>query len=614
MQIFDNLSYINIGTEAGDFLGIGREDDGDLYLELLQANDNRLTRYELDPQGNPTQAIEGAEYPFQADFWYANAVAAGRPVWSSIYQWVDRPDVISISCSYPILDSNHRLVGVIGIDFLLSQISIFLQELKISESGKIFIIERNGQIVASSSSERSYVEVNGQAQRLNALQSQDHLIQATARHLEKQFGGMERIHHRQQFTFKDENGDRLLTWVEPWQDELGLDWLVVATVPESDFMGQINDNTRNTVLLCLFALTGSILLGIYNSRWVVRPVLKLNHAANQIAVGQLDQHIDLDEPIQIIEISNLANTFNSMSSQLKSAFDSLEAQKNAFARFFPPEYLLFLNKQGITDIELGDHISKEMAIMFSDIRSFTTLSEKMSPKENFDFVNAYLQSVSPEIHSHNGFVVKFLGDGMMAIFPDSVDDAVAAGIAKFKQVQMFNQSRQSNGLSPIAIGMGIHVGYMMVGMVGEHNRIQGDAFSDHVNLTARLEGLTKYYGVSLLISEDGWTRLSHPEQYKIRFLDRAIVKGRNEPIGVYEILDAEVEAVQTLKLLTQPKFEQGIQHYQAGDLAGAKAYFEQVLQVNAADKTAKLYLERIELLAERGIPAHWDGIWAFSEK
>jgi adenylate cyclase len=615
MKIFEHLSYINIGTEAGDFLGVGREDDGDLYLELITANgNNQYTRYELDSQGNPSRASGGKNYEFQEDFWYENAVAAGQPVWSSIYQWFDRPDIVSISCSYPVFDSDNRLIGVLGIDFLLSQISSFLHDLRISDSGRIFIIERNGLIVASSSSEKPYLEVEGQVQRLNALQSQDHLIQATAIHIKEQFGDMSRIGDRQQLTFKAENGERLFAWVEPWQDELGLDWLVITSIPESDFMGRININTRNTIVLCLVALAGAILLGIYNSRWIVRPVLKLNDAANQIAIGELNQHIALDDWVQIIEISDLADSFNSMSSQLKTAFDSLEAQKSAFARFFPPEYLIFLNKQGVTDIELGDHISKEMAVMFSDIRSFTTLSEKMTPEEIFNFVNAYLQNVSPEIHSHHGFVVKFLGDGMMAVFPNSVDDAVAAGIAKFKRVQSFNQVRQTNGLSPIDVGMGIHVGHMMVGMVGEHNRIQGDAFSDNVNLTARLEGLTKYYGVSLLVSEDGLKRLSHPEQYKIRFLDRAIVKGRNEPIAVYEFLDAEVKAVQTLKLQTQPEFEQGIQHYQAGDLAEAKDCFEQVLRINAADKTARLYVERIELLAERGIPAHWDGVWAFSEK
>lgn len=252
--------------------------------------------------------------------------------------------------------------------------------------------------------------------------------------------------------------------------------------------------------------------------------------------------------------------------------------------------------------------------MFSDIRSFTTLSENMTPKENFDFVNAYLHRVSPEIRAHNGFVVKFLGDGMMAVFPNGVEDAVASGIAKFKQVQEYNRQREAEDFLPIDVGMGIHVGHMMVGMVGEYNRIQGDAFSDNVNLTARLEGLTKYYGVSLLISEDVLLRLSHPSQYKIRFLDRAIVKGRTEPIAVYEVLDAADVSIQALKLQTLPIFEAGQKHYNVGNFTDAKNCFEQVLAVNPLDKTALLYLKRVKQLLVTGTPKNWSGVWAFEQK
>jgi hypothetical protein len=181
-------------------------------------------------------------------------------------------------------------------------------------------------------------------------------------------------------------------------------------------------------------------------------------------------------------------------------------------------------------------------------------------------------------------------------------------------VQQYNQQRKTEGLLPIDVGIGIHVGHMMVGMVGEHNRIQGDAFSDNVNLTARLEGLTKFYGVSLLISEDVLTRLSHPDQYKIRFLDRAIVKGRNEPIAVYEVLDAQPAETCLLKLQTQADFDQGIQAYCQGQLDRARDAFHEVLAANPADKTASLYLKRIDVLADQGIPENWTGVWSFSEK
>jgi adenylate cyclase len=322
-----------------------------------------------------------------------------------------------------------------------------------------------------------------------------------------------------------------------------------------------------------------------------------------------------DELGQLARVfTNMVKTIEAREAEMIQANQKLEELLTAYSRYVPNEYLRFLRKKSITDVQLGDHVSKTMAIMFSDIRSFTTLSESMTPKENFAFVNAYLKRVSPEIRNNHGLIVKFLGDGMMAVFPDGADDALAAGVAMFKTVEQYNRERQQDGRLPIHVGIGIHVGHMMLGMVGEEHRMQGDAFSDNVNLTARLEGLTKFYGVSLLLSQQAFEHLSRPEDYQIRFLDRAIVKGRNEPIGTYEILDAENEAVRSLKLQTLPDFQQGIEHYCNGDLANAKACFEQVLAGNPDDKTAQLYLERVEILGDRGLPSNWNGVWAFSEK
>ncbi|MBD1842600.1 response regulator, partial [Cyanobacteria bacterium FACHB-63] len=262
------------------------------------------------------------------------------------------------------------------------------------------------------------------------------------------------------------------------------------------------------------------------------------------------------------ELGQLSRVFVQMVSTVNTRQEELKRLNESFARFFPSEYLRFLRKESVTEVQLGDYVSKTMAVMFSDIRSFTTISESMSPQDNFNFVNAYLKRVSPEIRNHYGIIVKFLGDGMMAVFPEGADDAVAAGVAKQLRVQEYNVERMARGNLPVQVGIGIHVGHMMLGMVGETNRIQGDAFSDTVNLTSRLEGLTKYYGVSMLISGQTLEYLSNPGQYQIRFLDRAIVKGRNEPITVYEILDAETEENRSLKRQTQPIFEQGIECYQ----------------------------------------------------
>ncbi|BAY91198.1 MULTISPECIES: response regulator [unclassified Tolypothrix] len=349
---------------------------------------------------------------------------------------------------------------------------------------------------------------------------------------------------------------------------------------------------------------------------------------NRVTAAASDVERDAFEPDALDEVAKrsdelgkLARVFTNMVKTVKvrekeliTANTQLESLLKAYGRFVPHEYLRFLRKDAITDVNLGDHVSKVMAVMFSDIRSFTTISENMTPQDNFNFVNAYLKRVSPEIRSNYGIIVKFLGDGMMAVFPEGADDAIAAGVAKQNQVQEYNKQRAKTGYLPLEVGIGIHVGHMMLGMVGEESRMQGDAFSDNVNLTARLEGLTKFYGVSLLISEQALQNMSTANKYQIRFLDRVIVKGRTEAIAVYEVLDAEVEEVRQLKIKTQPDFEAALQYYKCADFTTARESFEKMLSVNPTDKTAKLYLERIEILLQRRVPENWNGVWALTEK
>ncbi len=346
----------------------------------------------------------------------------------------------------------------------------------------------------------------------------------------------------------------------------------------------------------------------------IQQVKKVIDAAIAVKNNSFEPQILSEVAAQSDALGELAQVFSHMVQTVKAREQELEKLLQAYGRFVPDEYLQFLGKQSIVDFQLGDHVSKEMAIMFSDLRSFTTMAEQMTPQENFNFINTYLQQISPEIRKHNGFIVKYMGDGLMAVFPEGVDDAIQAGIVKLEQLQKFNQSRKINGEIPLNIGIGIHVGDTMVGIIGDANRMQADALSDHVNLTARLESLTKYYGVSLLISGDVVQRLSQPEKYHIRFLDRAIVKGRQEAITVCEVLDVEVEPVRSLKIQTLPIFEEGLEQYCLGNFANAQVCFEQIVALNPADKPSQIYLKRIKSLLENSIPANWNGVWKFTQK
>ncbi|MEM6500229.1 MAG: response regulator [Cyanobacteria bacterium P01_C01_bin.89] len=288
---------------------------------------------------------------------------------------------------------------------------------------------------------------------------------------------------------------------------------------------------------------------------------------------------------------------------------------NSYQRFVPSEYLKFLSRESITDVKLGDHVSREMAVMFSDIRSFTPRAELMTPDESFRFINEYLGRVSPEIRRNNGVIIKYMGDGVMAIFPKSADDAVRAAIAELYKVDEYNTHLTEEKETPISIGLGLHFGHMMVGIVGEAGRMQGDALSDTVNLTARIEGLTKYYGVTLLVSQQILDNLENPEEFELRLLDRVVVKGRSEPISIYEVVDGELDPkVRQLKIDLRADFDNAVALYQDQQWATALSKFSEINIKNPDDKPVQVYIQRLGELFQTPVSTSWDGVWRFKTK
>lgn len=280
----------------------------------------------------------------------------------------------------------------------------------------------------------------------------------------------------------------------------------------------------------------------------------------------------------------------------------------SYGRFVPHEFLKFLERETIVDVNLGDQIQKEMTILFSDIRSFTSLSEHMTPKENFDFINAYLSRVCPLIRTHQGFIDKYIGDGIMALFPHSPEDAVQAAIAMQKQVALYNESRRKKNYQPINIGIGLHTGTLMLGTIGEQERMETTVISDAVNLASRLEGLTKYYGAGIIISQPIIEVLNPTLKAQSRYLGRVKVKGKQEAISVYEIYAGDLPDLIELKHKNREIFEQALELYYQQNLTQSHQEFQKILNLNPQDIAAKFYLKNCENLIKRGIPEDWDGI------
>jgi class 3 adenylate cyclase len=364
----------------------------------------------------------------------------------------------------------------------------------------------------------------------------------------------------------------------------------------------------------LLALVAMVVLAAMLTNQVAERMLYLTNAVVSFENNTYEEGLLEDFKDQRDETGQLARAITNMACSIILSMRRQEVFLQATSRFVPGQYLDFLEKTSIVDIYLGDHVSAEMAVMFSDIRGFTTMSETMTPQENFDFVNEYLALVSPRIQAHEGFIVKFLGDGMMAIFPYGVDDAIIAGIEKKKLVRNFNRNLAKRNMPPIDVGIGIHTGHMMVGMIGEEDRIQGDAFSDSVNLTSRVEGLTKFYGVSMLITEEALMRVEVRDRYQLRFMGKALVKGKRLPLSLYEVMDEDPEEILRPKLETKAEFDQGLKAYLAGRFDRAKASFKQVLEGNPRDLAAAFYLHQCETRIREGTPDTWDGVVVMTSK
>jgi len=317
---FNSVTAIHYGNERGDFRVIDRSDF--IYSVVSDSSQpNKAYVYIVDSNGNRKSLFDTLQVDVRQRPWYQKLMRTGKPGWSEVFQ-VGNYDELAINAYRPIYDKNqNRITGGFSVNLVLVKIGNFLDTLKVGKSGKVFIIERSGLMIANSTSEKPFI-VNSKKefQRVQATNSSNALISDTSRYLTEHFGDFTKISVNQQLEFI-KNGERQFVQVVPFRDKFGLDWLIVVVVPETDFMEQINANTRTTILLCLAALVVATVLGIITARWVTKPILQLNTAAKNIAKGEWDKTVKLERSDALGE---LAKSFNSMAIQLQESFTTLE--------------------------------------------------------------------------------------------------------------------------------------------------------------------------------------------------------------------------------------------------------------------------------------------------
>ncbi len=340
------------------------------------------------------------------------------------------------------------------------------------------------------------------------------------------------------------------------------------------------------------------------SYFLMRSLRVLRDSVSEIAAGNWDTVVAVETRD---EVADLGESVNSMSQHIKDYIAKVTKLSESYFRFVPQQFLDYLGKESILEVNLGDQVEKTMSVMFAHIRAFSALSVHMTPEENFNFINQFLKYVGPAIRENKGIIDKYMGSGIMALFDEEPENAVRAAIEMRRYLENFNTKREQKGLAPVDVGVGIQTGPLMLGVIGEKERMEGTVISDNVNLASLLERLTGKLGAAILVTDEVLHKIPKQSKYKHRALGLVRMEGKKEPVRIYDIFEGDVEAERKLKQKTKAVFEEGVQLYQAGRFYDARRKFVEVLRDNMNDKAAKIYFLLCDEFSRSGSPEGWDG-------
>ncbi len=339
-------------------------------------------------------------------------------------------------------------------------------------------------------------------------------------------------------------------------------------------------------------------LEIMGDDYLTKPVqgrLVVAKVSNTLRLNQLRQQSQLQLHRQLQE---------QFKRQMAAAWQISEALSEKFRLFVPEQFLRRIAPKGVESIQLGNATEAELTVLFCDIREFTAIAESQQVSDTFKWLNAFFQAMNQSIVSHHGFIDKYLGDAMLAVFDrphHQAQDALHAAVTMRQALIDFNATRHQFDLEkPLNIGIGVHSGLGLIGTIGSDLRMDSTVIGDVVNTASRLEELTKLYGCPILASDKAIAQLTHPETFHTRWVDQVTPRGKRHSLNLYEVIGTQAQPIDEAKVITQAIFATGIHDWQQQNWAAALACFEQVLQQNPLDPLAHLYRERCQARLLKG--------------
>jgi adenylate cyclase len=538
-------------TPNQEFFAAERQDDGEIVIRTSEVENNHtLTTYTTSPEGERREITNAGKPNFDPRKrpYYKIPVQQKQACWAKLYPHITGK-TLYIAAGKPIYTKTGDLQGVWMTSLNLVMFGDFLSKLKIGKTGQSFILERSGEMIATSTGEKPFqyypdrvVQLPEQrVERLKVVNSSNVITQKASQALLEQFQSFQNIQASHQLTFAV-SGKNYFVQVEPFRDGKGIDWLVVVTIPEADFMNQINANTQTTILLCLATLIFAILLGILTARGIIRPVERLTTASEAIAGGNLNQQVEVSS---IIELGQLANVFNGMTRQLKDSLDALHlANEELEARVEQRTGELRQEKEkseqlllNILPAEIADRLKRtnespaehfeEATILFADIVGFTSISARIEPMQLVAGLNQIFSAFDQLTEKYGLEKIKTIGDAYMVVggLPASRPDHCEAIANMALDMQAYMQDAENIFRESLQIRIGINTGPVIAGVIGIKKFIY-DLWGDAVNVASRMES----HGKPGYIQVTDATYLKLQNKYLLEPRGTIEVKGRGEMI------------------------------------------------------------------------------------
>ncbi len=360
--------------------------------------------------------------------------------------------------------------------------------------------------------------------------------------------------------------------------------------PQVDYVKQVlNVNQTNNVnyIWAIFLGIVYLILLFVTLNLVCKPIKKIEKAVYRLSDGRVKDEIQIGGNKQFLGIEHGLNKINDV---YKEKENLLKKTNIEYEKFIPKQFLKFLGKNSILELELGNQVQKEVTTMFCDIRNSTATSTSLSLEENFNYINSYLKIVSPLIRKYGGFVDKYLGDGVLAVFV-SAENAIECAVQIVKAIE---QKNKSNVKTPsMDVGISLNTGEVVFGVIGEEERKSPTIISDTVNLASKMENINKFFKTKIIFSKRTLNSLKSEYPLSYRYLGSLTLDDKNY-LSLFECLDAYDKKIREKIESIKVTFEQGVRFYNLGKYHNAKENFQLVLKRVREDKVAYMYYNKCE--------------------